>query len=277
MDSRRAAVFFVLLVAASSTVYADAHQLAQSRVIFLDHGGARITPGDNDSSAGTSSVVLHPVHIPAWQTTPAIWSDTVACVSEAFARFDVTVTDNDPGEVPHIQAVFGGSPTTLGLARSFAGVSPFTDDCAVVERSIVFVFTDILPNDARAACNVAVQEIAHSYGLDHELLETDPMTCHHSAERREFADEDVACGESVARPCGLGGSTCRASQNSYALLASRLGVKDAASALATASAAEPEQLGCAATSPGGWGSLGVVLACLLARRRTAFAPSRPEN
>jgi uncharacterized protein (TIGR03382 family) len=40
---------------------------------------------------------------------------------------------------------------------------------------------------------------------------------------REFQDRDAACGESDARPCGIAGYTCRATQNSVQLLLARLG------------------------------------------------------
>ena len=40
--------------------------------------------------------------------------------------------------MPHIEAVFGGSPGMLGMDPGVAGVSPFTTDCSVIENSIVF-------------------------------------------------------------------------------------------------------------------------------------------
>jgi MYXO-CTERM domain-containing protein len=40
---------------------------------------------------------------------------------------------------------------------------------------------------------------------------------------RAFEDQDASCGESTARPCGIGGVACRVTQNSVQLLLSRLG------------------------------------------------------
>ena len=41
----------------------------------------------------------------------------------------------------------------------------------------MFTFTQAIPNiTARQACEIMSQEVAHSYGLDHELLASDPMT-----------------------------------------------------------------------------------------------------
>ncbi|HEY4175796.1 MAG TPA: hypothetical protein VGM90_03145 [Kofleriaceae bacterium] len=197
---------------------------AASRTIYLVHGGAELRPGADNGHAGTSSLIDHPVSIPAWETTEATWQATVDCVRDMYAPFAVTVTDEDPGDAPHITAIFGGSPTLMGQPRSLAGVSPFKSDCGVIESSVVFAFTDILPADPHAVCNVIAQEIAHSYGLDHELLDSDPMTTTHTTMDRAFADEDVACGETSARPCGYAGSTCRATQNSFTLLKDRLGL-----------------------------------------------------
>jgi hypothetical protein len=70
------------------------------------------------------------------------------------------------------------------------------------------------------------QEVAHSYGLDHEMLASDPMTYLQYNGNRSFKDQTVSCGEYQNRPCGIGGSTCRASQNSVQLLYARVGKAD---------------------------------------------------
>jgi len=233
------------------------------RIIYLVHDGARFEPGEDDARAGTSSLVGHAVSIPAWTTTPEIWHDTVACVAEIYAPFAVTVTDVDPGDVPHLEGIFGGSPLTLGFARGVAGMSPFTADCAIIEDSVVFAFTDILAGDARSACQVMAQELGHSYGLDHELLATDPMSYENGPGDRAFVDAEVSCGEYTPRPCGFGGYTCRAHQNSYALLAERLG-------LAGADQDSPDG-GCATTGGAGWGAM---LLAMLAARSLRRAPPR---
>jgi hypothetical protein len=70
------------------------------------------------------------------------------------------------------------------------------------------------------------QEVAHSYGLDHEMLASDPMTYLQYNGNRSFKDQTVSCGEYQDRPCGIGGSTCRPSQNSVQLLYERVGKAD---------------------------------------------------
>jgi len=67
------------------------------------------------------------------------------------------------------------------------------------------------------------QEIAHSYGLDHELLASDPMTYLGYTGERAFQDQTVSCGEFSPRSCGISGIVCRPNQNSVQLLYQRVG------------------------------------------------------
>src|SRR5512140_402699 len=204
---------------------ATASARAQSRVIYLNHDGAILRPGDNNASRGVSSIVAEPTVITGWDIDDEGWASTVACLTEIYAPFDVTVTDQDPGNVPHIEAVIGGHPRDVGLPDNVAGVSPFTSDCSIIENSIVFTFTDVLPDDPRTVCEVAAQEIAHSFGLDHEMLASDPMTYLDYDGDRTFRDEMASCGEFSGRACGVNGTTCRQRQNSVALLKQRLGTR----------------------------------------------------
>ena len=196
---------------------------AQSRAIFLNRKGATIRPGVNDSHKQTSSIVTQPSVIGGWEVSDAKWTATVACMRETWAKFDVAITETDPGDAPHIEALFGGSPADIGRSATVAGIAPFAIDCGVVENAIVFAFTDNLPADPQLVCEVMSQEIGHAYGLDHELLASDPMSYLPYAGKRAFQDTGVACGEKTERTCGLGSTACRAQQNSRQILLARLG------------------------------------------------------
>jgi hypothetical protein len=206
----------------------SAGALAKSRTIYLNRRGISVAPGASDSRTDRSSIVDRPRSVPPWSTSEATWSATKACVAAMFAPFAVTITDVDPGAAPHIEAVLGGAPGDLGLPANVGGVSPFTASCGVVERSIVFAFTAVLPASPQRICEVVAQEIAHSYGLDHELLAPDPMSYLPYAGSRAFQEAVAPCGELQPRPCGVTSVPCRAQQSSAALLRERAGVPDAA-------------------------------------------------
>lgn len=214
--------------------------LALSKVIYLNKTGVTLQPGNNDSRTNRSTLASQPTTIPAWTVSPTIWTATVQCMKDLFAPFDVQVTETDPGTTtPHIEAVFGGSPGQLGMPNGVAGVSPFTTDCSIIENSIVFTFTNVIPADARLACEIMAQEVAHSYGLDHELLASDPMTYLDYTGNRTFKNQTASCGEDTTRPCGINGSTCRANQNSVQLLTDRLGAKSNDATAPTGSITSP--------------------------------------
>ncbi len=199
--------------------------LAVTRTIYLNKNGVTLSPGNNDARINRSTLAQQTTTIPAWNVSATTWTATVNCMKELFAPFNVVVTETDPGQTPHMEAVFGGSPGLLGMPNGVAGVSPFTQDCATIENSVVFTFTNVIPADPRLACEIMAQEVAHSYGLDHELLASDPMTYLNYNGNRSFKNQVASCGEDVQRPCGINGSTCRANQNSVALLTDRLGLK----------------------------------------------------
>ncbi len=253
---------------------------ALSRVVYLNKNGVTVNPGDNDARANRSTIATQQTQIPAWNVSATTWTATVACMRELFAPWDVQIVDLDPGNVPHIEAVFGGSPAMLGMDANTAGVSPFTTDCSVIENAMVYTFTSVIPQDARLACEIMAQEVAHAYGLDHELLASDPMTYLNYDGDRSFKNVTASCGEDRARACGINGSTCRQNQNSVTLLTERLGLKNGAVPPAppptvptgpTTPTGEPDPItgGCAT---GGAGSNGLLvglglLALVLQRRR----------
>jgi hypothetical protein len=237
----------------------------ESRTIYLNPYGVILTPGDNDSRADVSSIVTAPTVLYGWDTDIDTWNETVDCMKEIYAPFDVTITDEDPGDVPHIEAVFGGSPTDVGLPENVAGVSPFTTDCAVIENSIVFAFTEVMPNDSRLVCEVMAQEVAHSFGLDHEMLPEDPMTYLPYLGERTFQNTMASCGEFGDRMCGINGNVCRYQQNSFKLLTTRLGAKNAAPTEEPAGDNEDPELASGVTGCDAGGGSGIALVLLTLR------------
>ena len=104
------------------------------------------------------------------------------------------------------------------------GLAPFNS--APIPSAVAMVFTDALRSRVRESCEVAGQEIAHAYGLDHAFNCRDVMTyLKRRSKPRGFVDKDVACGEHKARKCADGKPT----QNSFARLAGVVGLSKRAS------------------------------------------------
>src|SRR5262245_25096227 len=146
------------------------------RVIYLNKDGISVTRGIDDSSNNVSSVPPGAAAVSAWSYGDDAWTRLVSCVRDMYAPFDVTITDVDPGASAHVESVVGGRPGQVGLPSYVGGVSPFASNCSVIERSIVYTFSEIYGGDLQKICETVAQETAHSFGLDHELECRDPMT-----------------------------------------------------------------------------------------------------
>jgi uncharacterized protein (TIGR03382 family) len=196
-------------------------------VLYLNKNGGTFTPANtNDSRTNASTIPQQASVIAPWNVPTAGWQQVVDCVKAEFAPFNIQVTDVDPGSTPHIESVIAGSPADVQMPNNVGGVSPFTVDCQTIPNSIVFTFAQIYGTDYQTVCEVAAQEIAHSFGLDHEYLASDPMTYLDYNGHKTFQNQTSQCGEYSARACGLvtqGYASCRADQNSVALLTARVG------------------------------------------------------
>lgn len=262
-----------VLPAASPSSPSGATARTGGRVVYLNRDGAVLWPGaENDAGSQTSTIVRRPTSISPWDIDDDIWAETLDCVREIYRPFDVTITDEDPGDTPHMEAIFGGHPNDVGLPDNVAGVSPFTSDCGMIEDSIVFTFTDVMPDNARTMCEVMAQEIAHSYGLDHEMLASDPMTYLDYDGDRTFQNVEAPCGENTNRLCGINGSTCRKKQNSVALLTERLGARNGSTPTSDTAESEPREPritgGCSASTGSSSVLLGLAGLALIRRRRS---------
>ncbi|HUH04468.1 MAG TPA: Ig-like domain-containing protein [Kofleriaceae bacterium] len=198
---------------------------AAPRIIFLNKNGGTYTPGTNNSSTNRSSIPNQTSTVPPWNVSAAGWNHIVTCMQDMFADYNVLVTDVDPGEAVHVEAVVAGRPQDVGMQSGVGGVSPFS--CSVIERSIAFTFAEVYGTNYQAICETTAQEVAHSYGLDHEYLCSDPMTYLNGCGKKSFQDTNASCGEYSARSCQCGGST----QNSHQVLTTRLGAADAVAPL----------------------------------------------
>lgn len=198
-----------------------------SRLVFLHRcpmiSGCQVTGGGTNDSRNDISTIADGIRqLGEFSHGTAVWDATVQCVKDTFAPFDITITDVNPGNsVPHFEAMFGGKGSDLDSAISdnVLGLSPF--NCGEIPNSIVFIFDQVGPNPEEQ-CAVAAQEIAHSFGLEHEFLQKDPMTYLSGDLPKRFRDELAPCGELAVNdpPCRCGANM----QNSYRDIVGLFGV-----------------------------------------------------
>src|SRR5687768_8859352 len=83
----------------------------QHRVVYMNKNGGTFNRGSFDnSSTNLSSIPSGTASVSAWTYGDANWNQLMACVRDIYAPFDVTITDVDPGDTPHVESVVGGRP-----------------------------------------------------------------------------------------------------------------------------------------------------------------------
>jgi MYXO-CTERM domain-containing protein len=193
-------------------------------IFYLNKSGGQFRASNyNDARTNYSTIIDSGIStVPAWNVSASNWAVVLNCVRDQFSRFNVNIVDVDPGNVPHFEIVVAGSPEDVGMDPNVGGVSPFTNDCSVIPNSIVYTFAEVYGNDYGGICETAAQEVAHSFGLDHEHLCQDPMTYLSGCGDKSFQDVAANCGEYSNRECACGGNT----QNSVQMLYARIGAAD---------------------------------------------------
>jgi hypothetical protein len=151
--------------------------------------------------------------------TATQWTNLLDCVAADYAAFAVEITDEDPGDVPHLEVVLvpEGQWSMTGLTDQISGVSAFA--CGGFTSTVVFLNLAAFGADDPYLCEIASQSIATSQGLDHAFYCPDLLSYVTGCNDKAFLDQDVPCGEFEARDCACGGAT----QNSYRTLADRFG------------------------------------------------------
>ena len=191
------------------------------RTIYVNGRGATITRANSDDSSNQqSSIINGTVTIPPYGGSSTQWATFMTCIKDEFARWNVNVTDQDPGATPHIEGMIGGRSSDAGFGQGVGGVSPMTNDCSLIETAIVYVFSAAFNEDPTVSCEVAAQELGHAIGMDHEYDCQDPMTYLQGCGHKTFQDRAVSCGESGPRTCSCGSPT----QNSVQFMNARLGL-----------------------------------------------------
>ncbi|MBP8807655.1 MAG: hypothetical protein KBG48_25890 [Kofleriaceae bacterium] len=184
------------------------------RTIYLNRTGATYqVRGSTDSLAGNvSSDVLN-----ASRTTVTIpplgagfnWTFIAQCVRDAYAPYDVFITETKPTSGNFIEAVVGGNGTELGFSQNdLYGIAAADNFCGVTERGIAFSFSEThrgVSGQDRELCATIAHEIGHLVALEHETLAADEMSYVPVSQAwpKSFRMENSTCGTTPGqnRPC----------------------------------------------------------------------------
>jgi MYXO-CTERM domain-containing protein len=194
----------------------------QHRILFVNRSGGTYIPGNDEDSAENRSTIAGDVsRIPPFHGNDEAWAQVIACVRDMYAPFAIDVVDVEPPMgTTYIESVVGGTWSDLKGMDPAGGVSPFR--CETIEKGINYTFSADYGDDWQSICETIAQESGHTFGLEHAMLCSDPMTYLPACGLRHFQDQDVSCGEFENRACSCSSTT----QNSVQHLLGVLGPSD---------------------------------------------------
>lgn len=187
--------------------------VVNSKTIFLNRcvGGCKVYSGFTDSRMNKSAIGQGTLS--AFEHGNTAWAGVMACAKDVFDRFNVTITDVDPGpNVDHFEIMVAGTPGQIGLSSGIGGIAEYSCTSPGVcskylPNALVFAFANVYGGDPDEICGVVAQEIAHTWSLDHVADSSDPMSYFSYSGRQQFKD-DVPCGSDCVNGQSPFGLTC---------------------------------------------------------------------
>ena len=194
-----------------------------SRILYVNDclpNGCPVTRGTTSSITNTSSIASQNTTMSAWTHGPEAWAEVMACVTETFAPFNITVVTTDPGTTAHFEVMAGGTSQELSPSIMDAGgIAPSINCSANRNNQLAFVFAGQTSN-RQYLCNAIVHEAGHMYGLSHSLDARDPMTYMALSQPKEWTNAGQTCGTTTPQGC----SCFTGTQNSFKSLQDTFGL-----------------------------------------------------
>lgn len=164
---------------------------ADTHIIFMNKcpAGCVVASGNTDNRTDKSDIGHGTLS--AFNGSASEWSMVMSCMQNTFSRFNVTISDVDPGTAPHLEVMVAGLGAQIGEPSGVLGVADFpcdpsqTTSCPTyIPNALVFAFANdnyyatrgSALNNANEICATAAQEIAHTWALDHVVDASDPLT-----------------------------------------------------------------------------------------------------
>lgn len=190
---------------------------ASGHIMYLNPcpGDCSFSFGADDSVNDTSS--LGSFTLSELQLSDMQFGEIAQCFENLFAPFDVRVVLEDPSPIRHTEVVIAGAGSEAGYP-GVGGVAPF--NCGFIDNAPVFAFGNLFGSNLRVICEIAAQQAASSFGLDHHFFCPDVQTFLGDCGPKSFQNLDMPCGEFEERACSCGGST----ENSFQVLGNTFGV-----------------------------------------------------
>ncbi len=193
-----------------------------SHVVYMNQcaSGCTVTPGNDDSTTDHSSIPNATSHLSAFNGGATEWSTVMSCMQSTMSRFNITVTDQDPGTAPHFEVMVAGTGAQLGQGQGVGGIAPIpcqgVGQCdAYLPNALVFAFANesFYAGAPLDLCATAAQEVAHAWILDHVVDKTDPMTYNPYTGMRNYKD-GMSCGSDCQGGVSPFGLQCTGSNDS---------------------------------------------------------------
>lgn len=192
--------------------------VVNSKTIFVNRckAGCKVTNGFTDSRTDKSAIGGGTLS--AFSYGDTTWNGLMTCLKKTFDRFNVTVTDVDPGPmVDHFEVMVAGNPGQLGLPSYVGGIAESA--CSAngvcnkyIPNALVFTFASVWGNNVNELCATAAQELAHTWTLDHVIDASDPMTYNPFSGMRTFKDGQ-RCGSDCSGGVSPSNETCTSVPN----------------------------------------------------------------
>lgn len=181
------------------------NKTVNSHTIFLNNcmpNGCLVHVGNDDSRQDISSAASKQGTLTPYPSD-GTWPQVVACVKATMSRFNITVTDVDPGQAEHFEVMVAGTPQNVGLPNGVGGIASVPcqsiadNGCdPYLPNALVFDFANasfVKSGGVNLICSIAAQEVAHAWILDHVVEKTDPMTYNDYNGMHQYQD-NMKCG-----------------------------------------------------------------------------------
>ncbi len=197
---------------------------ASARTIFVNRGGGTYTKGTTDDAVTNTSSALDMTRtIPPPTVVDADWTAVKQCLVSKLAPFAVTLTDQDPSPMPHIEVVIIDNGNQIGIPGLVNGApaTPCVGGFGTAATNTIAYAAWLGDNFNR--CWDVAQAIGYTLGLDNvlpcaDLMSQNPTGC--SIAAKAFTNVDQPCGDAGgARACRCGGTM----QNAAARITANVG------------------------------------------------------